>query len=309
MYRAIGPALPALAMRDQGCSVSAVSPPAPPRSGRPDTFDALMDRLSPIERFCVRWVRATHRIPVLDRLLRWCQRHIGAGWIHLGTRNLLHVQGAERLPPFQDGQGLVWASNHRSFFDMYVANAWLFRHGYHQRVLYPVRSHFFYDRLIGLFVNGVMSFWSMYPPVFRDRKRAALNHTAFAELAASVQGGRSVGIHPEGTRNQGTDPYALLPAQSGIGRLIHLAQAPVVPFFVNGLSNDVAGQLKGNFTSEGPPITLVFGAPVALEDLLEQPGSGKVYRAIAERVMEHIATLAEEEKLLRARLEDKSDSP
>lgn len=269
------------------------------RPARPDTYEAALDRLSSTERFTVRWVKASHERAWADRLLRSCQRYLGASWIHFGTRHLLRVHGAERLPPPAQTSGVIWASNHRSFFDMYVANAWLFRHGYHQRVLYPVRANFFYDRLSGWAVNGVMSFWSMYPPIFRDRKRASLNHTAFSELARAVRSGRSVGIHPEGTRNKSDDPYTFLPAQSGVGRLIHLAQAPVVPFFINGLGNDLLAQLEGNFRKNGPPIILVFGEPVQFGELLAQPGSGKVYRAIADKLMERIGELGEEEKRLR----------
>ena len=285
------------------------APSPPERRARAERFDDVLDRLSPAERFNVRFVRASHERPWMDRPLRWCQRRLGATWIHYGTRHLLHVEGQQRLPPPDAARSVIWASNHRSFFDMYVANAWLFRQGYHQRVLYPVRSSFFYDRWVGWAVNGLMSFWSMYPPVFRDRKRASLNHTAFSELARAVREGRSVGIHPEGTRNKGDDPYTFLPPQSGVGRLVHLARAPVVPFFVNGLGNDLVRQLRGNFDRSGPPVVIVFGAPLELDDLYEQPGTGRTYRAVAERIMARIAELGREEQAIRARLQDPPDAP
>jgi 1-acyl-sn-glycerol-3-phosphate acyltransferase len=277
-------------------------PGVPERRPRAERFDHVLERLSPIERFNVRFVRASFERPFFNALLRHGQRWIGASWIYACTRRLLRVVGQERLPPPDAGRAVIWASNHRSFFDMYVANAWLFRQGYHERILYPVRSTFFYDHPLGLPVNGLMSFWSMYPPVFRDRKRLALNHTAFSELARAVREGRSVGIHPEGTRNRGDDPYALLPAQSGVGRLMHLARAPVLPFFINGLQNDLVRQVRSNFDGTGAPIVVVFGAPLELGDLLERPATGKTYREIAERVMERIAELGEEERAVRAQL-------
>lgn len=275
-----------------------------PRTSRPDRFDDVLDKLTAIERFNVRFVRESFARGWANDALRQGQRFIGASWIRSCTNRLIHVEGWDRLPSPDRGRGIIWASNHRSFFDMFVANAHLFGRGYHERVLYPVRSDFFYDSVRGFLINGLMSFWSMYPPVFRDRKRLTLNHTAFAELARAVQAGRSVGIHPEGTRNQSEDPYELLPPQSGVGRLMHLARSPVVPFFINGLGNDLWGQLKSNFDGTGQPIIIVFGAPLDLGDLLEAPGTGKTYRQIAERVMAAIAELGEEERAVRQRIVD-----
>ncbi len=266
----------------------------------------MFDRLTPIERFNVRVVRSSFMYSRINNLLRWGQRFIGAQWIRLVTSRLIHLVGVERLPPPHSGQGLIWASNHRTFFDMYVANAYLFRLGYLERVLYPVRSQYFYDTISGFFVNGLMSFWSMYPPIFRERKRASLNHVAFSELARAITQGRSVGIHPEGTRSLGSDPYDFLPPQSGVGRLIHLAQAPLIPFYINGLTNNVREQIWGNMRGHGPPIIIVFGEPMDLTELRSAPGTGKTYRSIAEQVMASIATLSIEERAVRAQLQEQT---
>jgi 1-acyl-sn-glycerol-3-phosphate acyltransferase len=166
-----------------------------------------------------------------------------------------------------------------------------------------VRSGFFYDRALGIFMNGVMSFFAMYPPIFRDRKRAALNLASLDELARLLRrGGFFVGIHPEGTRKKDDDPYTFLPAQSGVGRLIHKARVPVVPVFVNGLSNDFARQIRDNVMRRGAPIHIVFGAPVDFGALLDLPGSPRTYKRISERTLEVIGELGREEKEIRSRL-------
>ena len=67
----------------------------------------------------------------------------------------------------------IVVSNHRSFFDLYVVTAYLVKRGMPHRLMFPVRSQFFYDKRVGLVVNGLMSFFAMYPPVFRERARAA----------------------------------------------------------------------------------------------------------------------------------------
>ena len=151
--------------------------------------------------------------------MRFCQRHLGAQWITIVTKNLLNVHGLERLPELDPDKSYICASNHRSFFDLYVVTAYLVRRGMPHRLVFPVRSDFFYDHPLGLFVNGVMSFLAMYPPIFRDRPRAALNLVGLDELAWMLQrGGTFLGIHPEGTRKKDDDPYTLLPAQPGVGQ-------------------------------------------------------------------------------------------
>lgn len=256
--------------------------------------------LTPLERLQIRLVRSTLRPGVLDQAIRACQRSVGQRWIRAVTARLRHVRGIERLPRWDPAGSLILVANHRSFFDLYVTTAELVGRGLPQRILFPVKSNFFYDHPLGPLVNGVASFFAMYPPIFRDRKRASLNLASLDELAALLKrGGFFVGIHPEGTRKKDDDPYTLLPAQSGVGRVIHKARAPVVPVFVNGLGNDFAKQLLAGVTGRGDPINLVFGAPIEFGAALDAPGSPRAYKKIAERCVEAIAELGQEEKALR----------
>ncbi|MEM7676162.1 MAG: lysophospholipid acyltransferase family protein [Myxococcota bacterium] len=274
------------------------------RSARPETFAEAKARLSWLERANIAFIRRTFEWSWMDRFCRWGCRVPGAGWVYACTRHLLQIHGLERLPPLSQLERVILVSNHRSFFDMYVINAVLYKNGFRQRLLFPVRSGFFYDRFAGFFVNAIMSFWSMYPPIFRDRQRLSLNHTAFSELARAVMTGRSAGIHPEGTRNMNDNPYTLLPAQNGVGRLIHLARgATVVPVFINGLINDLPRQIRGNFDGTGRRIHVVFGAPINYDEMLTGPASTRTYRSIVQRTMQAITTLGEEEKRLRASMD------
>jgi 1-acyl-sn-glycerol-3-phosphate acyltransferase len=256
--------------------------------------------LTPLERAQIRLVRATLRHRGLDRLVRELQRTVGQKWIRTVMSGVLHVHGLERLPPWDTARSVVCVANHRSFFDLYVTTAELVARGLPLRLLFPVRSSFFYDRPLGPLVNGAMSFFAMYPPIFRDARRAVLNLASLDELATLLrQGGFFVGMHPEGTRNKGTDPYSLLPAHTGVGRVIRKARVPVVPAFINGLGNDLVGQVVRGLTKSGPPIHLVFGAPIDFGALLQQPESPSTYRRVAERCVEEIAKLGEEERRIR----------
>lgn len=270
----------------------------------PDLLVSDGGRLSGVERFHVRFVQRTLEAGWADGAIRWCQRRIGAAWIHWVMKRALHVRGAERLPTFEPGQSYVLVANHRSFFDLYAITTELVRLGLRHRILFPVRSQFFYDSPLGFAVNGLMSFFAMYPPIFRERQKLSLNLVSLDELATRLhRGGVVVGVHPEGTRNQGADPYTLLPAQRGVGRLIQHARVPVIPVFANGLSNDFLAQIRNGFVREPRPIVVVFGAPLDFAAELAAPSSPRVHRQIAERTLEAVARLGQEERRFRAELE------
>ena len=270
-----------------------------------DLLDFGPGELTAVERWQIRFVRKTFESGRLDRVIRILQRQIGANWIDVSTRNLLHVHGVDRLPAFARGESTILVSNHRSFFDLFVVSSVLLKRPFGQRIMFPVRSQFFYDTPLGLAVNGAMSFFAMYPPVFRQRERATLNLASLDEVTWLLKrGGTFCGIHPEGTRKKDDDPYTFLPAQSGVGRIIRHANVPVLPVFVNGLGNDFVKQVASDFSREGTPITVVFGRPIDFRTLLDEPPSPRLYKRISERTLEVIGELAEEERGIRKTLID-----
>ncbi len=257
--------------------------------------------LTPLEQAQIRLVRASLKPGALDRAIRVLQRTVGQYWINAVTARLRHVHGLERLPRWDPSGSLIVVANHRSFFDLYVATAELVARGLPHRILFPVRSNFFYDHPLGPVVNGAMSFFAMYPPIFRDRKHAARNLESLDEVASLLRrGGFFVGLHPEGTRKKDDDPYTFLPPQSGVGRVIHKAKVPVVPVFVNGLGNDIAAQIRGGITGNGTPVHLVFGAPLDFGPLMSARGGPGTYKRIAQKCLDALGTLGLEEQAWRA---------
>jgi len=275
----------------------------PADSTRPDLLALGKGKLNAIERAQIAFVRRTLEPGALDRSMRFFQRTFGQAWIHHFTKHLRHVYGLERLPAFDPAKSYVIVSNHRSFFDIYVVTSHLVRRGLKNRIVFPVRSNFFYTSPLGLFVNGVMSFFAMYPPIFRERRQAALNVASLRELSWMLtRGGVVAGLHPEGMRNKSDDPYSFLPAQRGVGKVLHEVDVQVIPVFVNGLINDLYRQVKSNFDGTGTKIVVVFGEPVDLSDLRAERGSPRVHQAIANRTLEAIAKLGQEEKERRREL-------
>lgn len=228
---------------------------------------------------------------------------IGAGWVHVCTRNLLRVQGMEHVTTLDPNRGVVVIANHRSFFDLYVMASVLLRNtDWVDGMYFPVRGDYFYERPDGIVVNAIMSAWAMYPPVMRRPEARTFNEYTVDLMAELLQHrGTVVGMHPEGTRNKSDDPYTLLPAQPGIGQMVHRAKPIVLPVFVLGLCNDLPKQVKGNFTGGGDPITMVFGAPVDLSKELNDQPRLRTYMKIAHRLRDTLTALGEQERNWRAR--------
>jgi len=262
-------------------------------------FEEVLSRLNTAA------IRTTFTSPHLHGLMCFLQRTIGARWVDSCTRRLRHVHGLERVPRLDAIRSFILVANHRSYFDLFVTMMVLVRFvGMQQRVVCPVRAKFFYTNPLGTFVNGAMSFFSMYPPIFRDRNRGALNRSALDEIRQLLrQGDFALGMHPEGTRKKDDDPYTLLPAQSGVGRTIHETRLPVVPAFINGLGNNLILEVARNFLAPGStPIILVFGNPIDFGSLLDEPASARTYRAIADRTLEAVHELGQEERAIRERM-------
>ena len=279
---------------------SGLLPGAAPES---ELLRAARGKVSRLEHFQMRAIRRTLQPGRIDDTLRWCQRTIGQTWITVATSKLHRIHHMDRLEPLVPDKSFILVSNHRSFFDLYVLTAALLRWKLRHRIVFPVRSNFFYDTPAGFLVNGVMSFFAMYPPLFRDKRLTTLNALGLEELAGLLRSGETlVGIHPEGRRNPGDDPYELLPAKSGVGRLIHAAQGvPVIPVFTNGLlPNNLPRQVLSNFDGTGISIHSVFGKPIDFSDLLSDAASPRLFTRLSERCLEEVRKLGQEERALRA---------
>ncbi|CDM65296.1 lysophospholipid acyltransferase family protein [Pyrinomonas methylaliphatogenes] len=257
--------------------------------------------LSPMERIIFRLVHRMNGGRWKD-LWTWCQRVIGAGWIHLATYNIMRVYGLENLERASPDRPILLVANHRSFFDMYAVSTVLFRRtDWPKRLFFPVRGRFFYQSPLGALVNFIMGWWSMYPPIFATAEKRAWDAYAMRRLVELCREGRGhvIGFHPEGTRNKGPDPYSFLPPQPGIGRLIKEADPQVIPVFVTGLCNSLPRQIMRNWT-DGEKIRIYFGAPLDLSRFADRRGGLKTYKEIADFVMDKIAELAELDRRMYA---------
>ena len=265
----------------------------------PDQF-ALLEGF---ERAAFAIADRTNRIPVFKRAAHAFLKTVGAGWVHVCSRHVQRMYGLEHAKALRPDRGVLLVSNHRSFFDMYVISCVLLRNtSWIKGMYFPVRGDYFYERIDGVFVNAMMSAMAMYPPVLRQTSRRAFNQYAVDFLADVLeQPGSLVGFHPEGTRNRTDDPYTLLPANLGVGQIIHHARPIVLPAFILGLGNNLPKQVLGNFDGSGEPITMVFGKPMQFEHHYGKPARLRTYKQIADELRDVVMQLGAQERAIRAR--------
>lgn len=236
-------------------------------------------------------------------LFRFWQRRVLVPAFRLFVSRRLDVHGLERLRGIPRDASILLVANHRSFFDLFILGWILTRTDEFRRdVSFPVRANFFYENPLGLLVCLLLSGGSMFPPFFRAPSKRAFNARSLGILVEKLRAkGNLVGFHPEGTRNQGDDPYQLLRAQPGAGELALKARPCVVPAFINGLSNSVLAELRANVRG-APRVTAVFGAPVELP-----PDTGETrlshHKRFADLLLERIRALGAEERSLRGGLD------
>ena len=261
--------------------------------------------LSWFERFAFRLARRMN-CGGWKRFWTGCQRILGAGWIHLSTYNIMNVYGLENVEAVSHDRPLLLVANHRSFFDMYTVSTVLFRNTkWRKQLFFPVRGRFFYQSPVGLFVNLVMGWWSMYPPFFATGDRPLAEKRVFDKHSfriltelARAGAGNVIGFHPEGTRNKSDDPYSFLPAQPGVGKLIREANPQVIPVFIAGLCNNLPRQIARNWNREDV-IRIHFGEMLDLSAYMEKPDRLRTHKEIADFIVGKIAELGERDRALR----------
>ena len=268
----------------------------PVDSGVPIPDDVLA-ALTPFERWAVRLAWRTS----VGRMGRWLSTFkcaVGPRLVGLFAGRAVHVRGLEHVLATDPARPLLVVANHRSWFDLPVmARTLCLRTDRMRGLQFPVRGRFFYQDVRGVVVNVVASQFAMFPPFFmrgdtREFDRWALEH--LASLCRSGPG-RLIGFHPEGRRNRSDDEWSLLPAQPGIGQLIHLARPQVVPAWIAGLSNHVGGQMVANWRGS-PPARVRFGPALDVTSLCEAPARLRTYATISTAVMDAIAAVGRDDK-------------
>jgi 1-acyl-sn-glycerol-3-phosphate acyltransferase len=273
-------------------------------SDAPSRDDAGVD-LSRFEKLAIELGRLTNETSTGKKVQDAFLRRISYVWIRACLSHRMFADGLEKVLAMNPDRGVLFATNHRSFFDQYAVllALWMGQTPWMKRLYFPVRSNFFYERPLGLLVNYLVGAGAMYPPIFRQAERTRLNKEALERIMSFLQEpGSLVGVHPEGTRGKGPDPYEMLPAQPGIGQIALQSKPIVLPVFINGLSNDIVKDVRANYEPDIRrirPCICVFGEPVEYDDLKAQKPRPALYKRTADRFRDAIIALMPREREIR----------
>jgi 1-acyl-sn-glycerol-3-phosphate acyltransferase len=232
-------------------------------------------------------------------------RTFSYAWVRQVIARRMLTSGLDEILALQPERGVLFVANHRSFFDLYslMLACYMGPAPWAKQLNFPVRSNFFYDHPLGMFVNYFCCGGSMYPPIYRQSERRAQNDESLDKIVEILRTpGNVIGLHPEGTRNQSDDPYTFLPAQPGAGKMALLAQPTIIPMFVNGISNDFLGDSKFNWHPRARqirPIIGVFGPPIDYSKFLGEKPRPALYKKCADFLMAEVHKLTPMEKSLR----------
>ena len=262
--------------------------------------------LTRMERFALRFAELANN----DERGKWMQtrflRGISYAWVRAAIAQRILTDGLDEAIALRPETGVMVVSNHRSFFDQYIMMLACFmgKAPWAKHLFFPVRSNFFYDRPLGVVVNAAIAGGAMYPPIYRQAERRTLNDAALDKMVEIVQTpGNVVGMHPEGTRGKGPNPYEFLPAQPGVGKVALVGKPTVIPAFILGLGNKIHEDIRLNFSATARTehaVITVFGQPIDYSDLAAEKPRPTLYKKTADRFMAEIKKLAEREKEIRA---------
>ncbi len=169
------------------------------------------------------------------------------------------------------GVGVIVAPNHVSFADPPTVAIGVSRH-----VHFMAKKELFDAPILGPILYNAGSF-----PV----RRGTADRKAIKRAIELLDGGKVVGIFPEGTRGVNGK---LLEPELGIGLIALKSRAPVVPSAIIGSDKTLPPHAK---RLHFQPIKIVFGTPMTFPDLYESTDSRAAMEEIGRRIMAAIAEL------------------
>jgi 1-acyl-sn-glycerol-3-phosphate acyltransferase len=195
---------------------------------------------------------------ILTPILRLCYR--------------VRIEGREGLP--RRGP-VILAANHRSFMDSLFLPLVIRR-----RVTFVAKAEYFDDKKTAWFFRGVGQI-----PIRREGGSAS--ERALASATDVLDDGGVFAIYPEGTRSR--DGY-LHRGHTGVARLAMRTSAPIVPVGMVGTDeiNPIGRKLPRVFR----PVTIRFGAPIAVDRYTGREHDRLVLRQITDEVMFEIQQLS-----------------
>ncbi|MDX2185148.1 MAG: lysophospholipid acyltransferase family protein [Gemmatimonadaceae bacterium] len=225
------------------------------------------------------------------------RKHFGARAVRVMLARPALVTGWEHIAAADHARPLLLLANHRSYFDFFVlSTVMLERAPWVRQMHFPIKASYCYHDVGGAVTNALGAGFAAFPPFFRDPAHAALDAWALDVLQGwcTTGAGRVVGLHPEGTRNTNPDPWHLLPAQPGTGRLLMETDVQAIPVFIAGLGNSYLAQRRAG--RSGARVRIHVGAPIDRAAFAGLPSRARNWVGVGTQVMQRIQQLADADR-------------
>ena len=198
---------------------------------------------------------------------------------------LAEVEGVEELRK-SGSSPCIYAFNHNNVFESLfvpVLLIWLLGG---RRVSFVIDWMFGRLPVVGWLMQQIDPVYVWYKrstlPFLERRRVKAASSSSRDECVRRLDGGASIGIFPEGTRNH--DPFRLLKARPGIGYIALESGAPVIPVGIEF----VAARRRGRVPVVGK-IALRIGEPMRFERQRASVAASEADRAQKRRIAGAIA--------------------
>jgi len=198
---------------------------------------------------------------------------------------LAEVEGVEELRK-TGSSPCIYAFNHNNAFESLLVPVMLIWLLGGRRVSFVIDWMFGRLPLVGWLMKQIDPIYVWHKRstwAFLERRREkAASSSSRDECVRRLDGGASIGIFPEGTRNG--DPFRLLKAKPGIGSIALESAAPVIPVGIEF----VAARRRGRVPLVGK-IVLRFGEPMQFERHRATVATSEADRALRRRIAGAIA--------------------
>ncbi len=188
----------------------------------------------------------------------------------------LRSSGQENLPK---DRGYILASNHRSHLDPVILGF-----GAKQMLSFLARDTLFEKPMFKWFIESLNAF---------AIKRGKGDITSIIRLAVRlIISGHALCVFPEGTRSKDLELGSIKP---GAALMALRTGAPIIPAWMEGTEKALS---RGGSKVNKTPVSLVFGPPVFLDDLMSLPVSKDKVHIVQGRIREALLKLRDENKAL-----------
>lgn len=216
--------------------------------------------------------------PTGESFLSWYNAGVAILWPPLQLLTHRDWRGVERLGA--QGDGMVLAVNHISWFDPFVIAHFINDSGRSVRLL--AKSEVFDVPIGGQILKG-----SNQIPVYRDTGDAA---GAVRAAVDAVNEGECIVVYPEGTITRDPDLWPMT-GKTGAARIALQTRKPLLPVAQWGAHEVMPPyRLEANLLPR-KTMHMWTGEPVDLSDLYDREPTPEVLRAATTRIMDAITDL------------------